>query len=156
MLSAAIRKIGAFDLILCGRQASDWDNAQVPLMLAEPRRALSVAGPEGGGSGWQVTVEQLVPDGYRVAEAPLPALVTVSNELGAPRYPTMRNIMAANRKRPTLWKATDLALDPALLTPRIELVDLAFPSRTQQCEIIAGADAAGLGKPGAETARSQS
>ena len=35
VLSAAIRKIGSFDLILCGRQASDWDNAQVPLMLAE-------------------------------------------------------------------------------------------------------------------------
>jgi electron transfer flavoprotein beta subunit len=65
----------------------------------------------------------------------------VSNELGAPRYPTMRNIMAANRKRPTLWKATDLALDPALLTPRIELVELSFPSRTQQCELMAGADA---------------
>jgi electron transfer flavoprotein beta subunit len=91
-------------------------------------------------------VEQLVPDGYVVAEAPLPALVTVSNELGAPRYPTMRNIMAANRKRPTLWKATDLALDPALLTPCIELVDLSFPSRTQQCEIITGADAAEAGK----------
>ena len=72
--------------------------------------------------------------------------MTVSNELGAPRYPTMRHIMAANRKRPTLWKATDLALDPALLTPRIALVDLAFPSRTQQCEIIAGADAAEAGK----------
>ena len=59
---------------------------------------------------------------------------------------TCARIMAANRKRPTLWKATDLALDPALLTPRIELVGLSFPSRTQQCEIIAGADAAEAGK----------
>src|SRR5262245_59146619 len=30
VLHAAIRKLGAFDLVLCGRQASDWDNAQVP------------------------------------------------------------------------------------------------------------------------------
>ena len=58
----------------------------------------------------------------------------------------MRNIMTANRKRPTLWKATDLALDPALLTPRIELVELSFPSRTQQCELMAGADAAEAAK----------
>jgi hypothetical protein len=33
-----------------------------------------------------------------------------------------------------------------LLTPRLELVELAFPSRTQQCEIIAGADAAEAGR----------
>jgi hypothetical protein len=45
-----------------------------------------------------------------------------------------------------MWKATDLALDPAVLTPRIELVDLAFPARTQQCEILTGADAAEAGR----------
>ena len=147
VLCAAIRKIGAFDLILCGRQASDWDNAQVPLMLAEllDVPCLSLAQKVAVADG-KVVVEQLVPDGYVVAEAPLPALVTVSNELGAPRYPTMRNIMAANRKRPTLWKATDLALDQALLTPRLAVVELAFPERTQQCEIITGADGAEAGR----------
>jgi len=147
VLCAAIRKIGAFDLLLCGRQASDWDNAQVPLMLAELLAVpcLSLAQKVAVADG-KAVVEQLVPDGYVVAEAPLPALVTVSNELGAPRYPTMRNIMAANRKRPTLWKAADLALDPALLRPRLALLDLAFPSRTQQCEVITGADDAAAGR----------
>ncbi|MGE3537424.1 MAG: electron transfer flavoprotein subunit beta/FixA family protein [Candidatus Tectimicrobiota bacterium] len=147
VLAAALRKIGAFDLLLCGRQASDWDNAQVPLVLAElldiPCIALAQKVDVADG---KAVVEQLVPDGYRVVEAPLPALVTVSNELGAPRYPTMRNIMAANRKRPTTWKAADLALDVALLEPGVEVLELAFPSRTQQCEIIAGADAAEAGK----------
>lgn len=147
ILCAAIRKIGAFDLILCGRQASDWDNAQVPLVLAEllnlPCVPLAQKIDAADGT---VRVEQLVPDGYDVVEAPLPALVTVSNELGAPRYPTMRNIMAANRKRPTLWKCADLDLDPALLTPRVEVVDLFFPSRTQECEVITGADAADAGQ----------
>jgi electron transfer flavoprotein beta subunit len=147
VLCAAIRKIGTFDLILCGRQASDWDNAQVPLMLAElldvPCLALAqkVAVADG-----KAVVEQLVSDGYVVAEAALPALVTVSNELGAPRYPTLPGRMAANRKRPTLWKATDLALDEALMAPRLAVVDLAFPERTQQCEMIAGADAAEAGR----------
>lgn len=154
ILRAAITKIGAFDLIFCGRQASDWDNAQVPLMLAEllDVPCLSLAQKIDAADG-KVVVEQLVPDGYVVAEASLPALVTVSNELGAPRYPTMRTIMAANRKRPTLWKATDLALDPALLTPRLELVDLVFPMRAQQCEIIPGSDAAEAGKNLALTLR---
>ena len=94
----------------------------------------------------KVRVEQILPDGLAIVEAPLPAVVTVSNELGEPRYPNMRNIMAANRRRPTTWKATDLALDTALLEPGVEVVELAFPSRTQQCEIIAGADAAEAGK----------
>ncbi len=147
VLAAAIRKIGAFDLLLCGRQASDWDNAQVPLVLAEllDVPCIPLAQKIDVADG-KVLVEQLVPDGHQVVEAPCPALVTVSNELGAPRYPTMRNIMAANRKRPTTWKAADLALDPALLQPGVEVVDLAFPSRTQQCELIAGADAAEAGR----------
>src|SRR5579884_3700103 len=40
-LAAAIRKLGAFDLVLTGRQASDWDSGQVPSALAE---LLGVAG----------------------------------------------------------------------------------------------------------------
>ena len=35
VLTAAIRKLDNYDLIICGRQASDWDNAQVPLGIAE-------------------------------------------------------------------------------------------------------------------------
>jgi len=54
-------------------------------------------------------VEQLV-RWYVVAEASLPALVTVSNDWGR-HVSNHAHIMAANRKRPTLWKATDLALD---------------------------------------------
>jgi electron transfer flavoprotein beta subunit len=92
-----------------------------------------------------VVVERLIPDGYEVVEASLPALVTVSNELGQPRYPTLRGIMAATRKRPTIWSAADLALEPGQLEPRVTLHDPFVPDRTQECEIIEGdneADAA--------------
>jgi electron transfer flavoprotein alpha/beta subunit len=58
----------------------------------------------------------------------------------------MRNIMAANRKRPTIWKASDLDLDSTLLSPHVEVVEISFPSRTQQCEFIEADDAAGAGK----------
>jgi electron transfer flavoprotein beta subunit len=154
LLHAAIRKIGDFDLILCGRQASDWDNAQVPLYLAEllDLPCLPLA-QKIETRDHTVQVEQIVSDGYVVAEAPLPALVTVSNELGEPRYPTMRNIMMANRKRPTIWKQTDLDLDSALLTPQLELMELAFPERTQQCEFIDEQDEAEAGRKLAATLR---
>ncbi len=147
ILAAAIRKIGAFDLILCGRQASDWDNAQVPLFLAEllDLPCLTLAQKIEAADD-KVTVEQVVSDGYIVAEAALPALITVTNELGEPRYPTMRNIMAANRKRPMIWKASDLDLDPAILTPQLEVVEVAFPIKSQACELIEAADEAEAGR----------
>jgi electron transfer flavoprotein beta subunit len=141
ILATAIRKAGTFDLILCGRQASDWDNAQVPLLLTEElglpcvniaRRVEVVEG--------KVRVERIIPDGYEVVEAPLPALVTISNELGLPRYPILRAIMAANRKRPTLWKAADLGLDLSLLQPHLQLVEVFIPTSEGQCEVIEGND----------------
>lgn len=137
VLQAAIRKIGDYDLIICGRQASDWDNAQVPLYVAELLDVPCLPlGQRVDVVDGKVQVEQLVPDGFVLTEAALPALVTVSNELGEPRYPTMRNIMMANRKRPTTWKLADLDLDSALLEPQIEVLELAFPERAQECEFI--------------------
>ena len=85
-------------------------------------------------------------DGYIVSEAALPALVTVSNELGEPRYPTMRNIMAANRKRPTTWKLSDLELDDSILTPQLEVLEVAFPERNQECEMIEAEDGEAAGR----------
>ncbi len=143
LLAAAVKKLGGFDLIICGRQASDWDNAQVPLGVAEILGMSCVAlGRKVTVDGDKVTVERLIPDGYEVVEAPLPALVTVSNELGQPRYPTLRGIMAATRKRPTIWAAGDLDADAGQLEPRITLHDLFVPQRTQECEIIEGDDEA--------------
>lgn len=141
LLSAAIRKIGAFDVVLCGRQASDWDNAQVPLMLTEELGipCITIAKKVEVYDG-MVRVERVVPEGQEVVEAPLPVLVTVSNELGLPRYPTMRAIMAANRKRPSLWKLSDLGVAPDLLQPHLQLVELFVPVQEQACEFIDGSD----------------
>jgi electron transfer flavoprotein beta subunit len=141
LLSAAIKKLGAFDLILCGRQASDWDNAQVPLILTEELGipCITIAKKIDVSDG-TVTAERVIPDGFEVVEAPLPALITVSNELGLPRYPTMRAIMAANRKRPAIWKLSDVGVDPATLLPGLRLVDLFVPAQGQECEFIDGSD----------------
>ena len=147
VLAAAVRKIGAFDLLLCGRQASDWDNAQVPLLLAEMLDVPCVPLAQKVDVEQDcVVVEQLVPGGYDVVEAALPALVTVSNELGAPRYPNMRNLMTAKRKRPVVWTAADLDLDAAALSARLEVLELLSPQRTRECEFIAAEDGAAAGK----------
>jgi electron transfer flavoprotein beta subunit len=147
LLAAAIRKLGGFDLIICGRQASDWDNAQVPLGVAEILGLSCVSlGKKVEIKDGKVSVERITNDGYEVVEAPLPALVTVSNELGQPRYPTLRGIMAATRKRPTIWTSADLDADASQLEPRVTLQELFVPVRDQQCEIIEGDDAADAGR----------
>ena len=147
LLASAIRKLGGFDLIICGRQASDWDNAQVPLGVAELLGLSCVAlGKKVELKDDRVVVERLIPDGYEVVEASLPALVTVSNELGQPRYPTLRGIMAATRKRPTIWSASDLELDGGEMESRLTLHDLFVPVSNTECEIIEGDDEVDAGR----------
>jgi electron transfer flavoprotein beta subunit len=97
-------------------------------------------------TGGKAVVERITPDGFEVVEAPLPALVTVSNELGQPRYPTLRGIMAATRKQPVIWSAADLGVESGQLQPRVTLLDLFVPERNKQCEIIEGEDAADAGR----------
>ena len=146
-LAAAVRKLGGFDLIICGRQASDWDNAQVPLGVAEILGLSCISlGKKVDVKDGKARVERIIPDGYEVVEAPLPALVTVSNELGQPRYPTLRGIMAVTRKQPTIWSVADLDLDASQSEPRITLRELFVPVSDQECEFIKGEDAAEAGR----------
>ena len=147
LMAAAIRKLDGFDLVICGRQASDWDNAQVPLGVAEILGFSCITlGKMVDVKDGKVVVERITPDGYEVVEAPLPAVVTVSNELGQPRYPTLRGSMAATRKLPTIWTAADLAMDAGQLEPRMSLLNLFVPESNQQCEIIDGEDAVDAGR----------
>ncbi len=148
VLASAVRRIGRFDLILCGRQASDWDNAHVPLGLAEilglPCLAVAQKIEVIDSSG--VIVHSVTQDGYDVIEADMPALVTVSNELGEPRYPTLRGIMAAGRKTPEVWSADDLDIDPDMLEPGVRIVDLYAPESSRQVELVQGEDEADAGR----------
>lgn len=147
VLTAAITKLGDVGLVLCGRQASDWDNAQVPLGIAEAL-GWPVATIAKGVSveGETLRVERVLPEGHEVVEAALPAVVTVSNELGQARYPNMRGIMAARRVQPETWSAADLGLDAAELAPQLELVTLVKPDRSVQTEMITGEDEADAGR----------
>ena len=76
----------------------------------------------------------------------LPALVTVSNEIGVPRYPTLRGIMAAGRKEPVIYSAADLNIDPKSLSPKVVVTDLYVPESNHEVEIISGEDDADTGR----------
>ena len=139
VLAATVRKLSECDLIICGRQASDWDNAVVPLGVAELLGIPCVTlGKKVQVADGKVIVDRLLPGAVEVREAELPALVTVSNELGQPRYPSLRGIMAATRKKPNVWTLADLDLDPSIWKPRLVLVDLFVPITEKSCEFIQG------------------
>lgn len=141
-LSTAIKKIGQFDLIFCGRQAADWDVGQVGMGIAELLGIPSVApAKKVEVLDGRVKVERVVPDGYEVIEAPTPVLVTISNELGEPRYATMKGIMAAARKKPTIWTSKDIGADAAKIGKagsKIKLLKLFIPVREVKCVMAEG------------------
>ena len=141
-LAAAIKKIGAYDIVFCGRQSSDWDAGQVGLGISEilgipavtlARKVETTAG--------KAKVERVIPDGYQVVEVTLPALIIVTSGLGALRYPTLKGIMAAGKKQPIIWKPADIGLEPSqvgVAGRRSKLDKLFQPVKEAKCEIIKG------------------
>ena len=140
-LATAIKKIGEYDLIFCGRQSSDWDAGQVGLGIAEildiPAVTLArkIEVTEG-----KAKIERTIPDGYEIVETGFPALVTVTSELGSLRYAALKGIMAAAKKQPTMWKPSDIGLEPSQVGAagrRSKLAKLFQPVKETKCEIIA-------------------
>ena len=142
LLSEAIKKIGEYDIIFCGRQAADWDGGQVGSGVAEILGLPSITlAKKIEVTDGKARVERVIPDGYEVVEVPIPALITVSSEIGEPRYPTIRGIMAAKKKEPTIWKPADIGIEPSQVGTagrHIKLVKLFQPVREGKCEIIGG------------------
>jgi electron transfer flavoprotein beta subunit len=144
-LAEAIKKIGTYDLIFCGRVAGDWDSGQVGAGIAEFLNipCVTLAKKVDAADG-KVRVERLVADGYEVVEAPMPCLITITSELGEPRYAPLKGIMAAAKKQPTIWKPGDLGIDASKVGAQgraIKLSKLFQPVKEAKCEIIEGENA---------------
>ena len=141
-LAMAIEKIGKFDLIFCGRQASDWDSGQVGSIIAEILGLPSVTvAKKVDIIEDKARVERVTGDGFEVIEVSLPALITVSNELGEARYPSMKRIMASRNIEPIVWTPADLGIEPSQIGAagrRIKMQKLFQPVRGGTCEIIEG------------------
>jgi len=142
VLSEAIKKLGDVQLVICGRQAVDWDMGVTGSGIAELMGwpALTI-GKDVQVKDGAVVVERVLMDGFETVEAPLPAVVTVSNELGEPRYPKLQQIMQAAKKQVNVWSAADLGLDASQIGPdakKLSLEKLYIPVSDTQVEIIEG------------------
>jgi electron transfer flavoprotein beta subunit len=153
MLAAAIRKLPAFDLVLCGRASSDTDAGQVPLLLAvaldlpavSPVRAISL------GDGVAIA-DRIAEGATQRLEVKLPALLCVSNEINKPRPTPLKGVMLAKKAEIPSWSAGDIVLGE--MQPALVLRRLSFPPVAEtRAELIAGATPAAAGTALAERLR---
>lgn len=110
IISSALKKIGDYDIVFCGRQAIDGDTAQVGPQIAEFLQLPQITYVEKLEiQGDKVVAHRAMEDGYYVVEAKMPVLLTAIKELNQPRYPTVTGIYAAYReKEVTVWGLDDI------------------------------------------------
>ena len=138
ILAAAIQKIGGAEMIVFGRQTLDngagVTPAQTARILGVPMLGLagSIQVKDGG-----VTVERVIEEGKQIVSAKLPAVVSVVQSIGEPRYPSFMGIRKASKAVIPVWTLADLGVAaPAPVVTRVELMNP--PVSVAACEIITG------------------
>ena len=113
-LAAGIRKLGRFDLILCGAESMVGATGQVGPQLAElldiPQVTLveAIESSDGG----KLVVRRALEHGYMRVMVSLPALITVTRELNTPRLPSVLGIIEAASKQTLTWGCAELGITP--------------------------------------------
>jgi electron transfer flavoprotein beta subunit len=138
ILSAAIQKVGEVDVAFFGKQAIDGDmgvtHAQTARFLGWPMIGLaSSIQPAGDG----LRIERTIEEGKQIVETSLPAVVSVSKDIGEPRYPSFMGIRKASRANIPTWSLADLgvpALPAVVRWPEV----INPPTREIKTEIITG------------------
>lgn len=138
VLAAAINKIGGVDLVIFGRQTLDDGSG---LTAAQTARILGW--PMLGMSGQikienqNLQVERIIEEGRQIVSVKLPAVMSVVQSIGEPRYPSFMGIRKASKAEIPVWSLKDLGMAaPVLHVSRLDLITP--PSREITCEIISG------------------
>jgi electron transfer flavoprotein beta subunit len=115
VLAAALERESP-DLILFGQQASDGDGAVMWAAVAERlRRPVISQAAELTLADGTIRGKRQTEFGYDVIDAPLPAVVAVSDAINEPRYPSLKGIMGAKSKPQETLSVSDLGVDAQLL-----------------------------------------
>ena len=110
VLAAAIGKL-EFDLVITGMASTDGTMSVVPAMLAERLSLPQVTfASELTVEGGKATIRRDGDTSTEIIEATLPALVSVTDQINEPRYPSFKGIMAAKKKPLQTWSLADLGL----------------------------------------------
>lgn len=144
-LAGAIKKIGDFDLVICGKQAIDGDTAQVGPGIATqlniPQLTYVDKVVEIDPDNKKIKAERLLEDGKEVVEASLPALITVVKDINEPRLPSLFGIKKAAKLDIPTWTADELPVDKEKLGLKgspTEVVRVFSPEVRSGGEILEG------------------
>jgi len=112
-LSKGVEKIGDFDLIICGKQATDGDTAQVGPSLA---KTLGIAYATNISKIIEINKDnmhcmKITDDGYEEIEIKLPALITVVKEINMPRLPSIKSMRTAKNVKIEIITFADINAD---------------------------------------------
>lgn len=116
-LAALLRHVGPFDLILTGMASTDGETSLVPAQLAERLALPQVTFAASldltpGEGGWTLSARRDYDTFAESIEAPVPALVSVTDQINDPRYPNFKGIMAAKKKQIQVLSLADVGLQP--------------------------------------------
>ncbi len=143
VLAKTITKLGEFDLILCGKQTSDGDTAQVGPGLATRLNVPFVTCVQKIRELGEQTmvVERMMDDGYDVVRMPLPALLTVVRDINDPRVPSLKGKMKAKKAKITVLNAEETGVDSShigLAGSPTQVVHVFNPEAKTEKKILTG------------------
>ena len=112
-LAGAIRKIKDYDLIICGKQASDGDTAQIGPGIAAHLDIPQVTYVKKIEEikDKVIRVERMTEEGFEIIESPLAALITVVKEINTPRLPSLKGLMRSKQAKLTHWTHKDIEVE---------------------------------------------
>ena len=115
-LAMGIKKLGDFDIILCGKQAIDGDTAQVgpgiSVWLGIPQAAfVKKIDAEIEKEVKVFKVERMTEEGADVLEIPVPCMISVVKDINEPRMPSLKGMMRSKKAEITTWSADDIQAD---------------------------------------------
>jgi electron transfer flavoprotein beta subunit len=143
VLAAAIRKIGAFDLVMVGRESGDWGAGQTGGLLAEELGVASVSFVDAiEAADGRLRLKRQTDTGWERIAAPIPLVVTVTNdEHNVPRIPKTRDVMMSYRQPLAKWTLDELGIDALAVRAGgdyYRVVDLSIPVKETKCELVSG------------------
>ena len=148
-LAAAIRRLPAYDLIICGERATDGDTGQVGPGIAAflDLPVLTYVSKLDSVSDGVCRAHRLVEDGYEVLEMRLPGVITVLKEAANPRLPTLRGKQKAKKAETPTWGAADIGVDADKVGLRgspTRVIRVFRPSLARKCEMVIAQDEAAI------------
>jgi electron transfer flavoprotein beta subunit len=142
-LAGGIKKLGSFDLVICGKQATDGDTAQVGPGIAThldiPQVTYVKKIEEVKGN--IMRVERMMEEGFEIIEVPMPCLLTVVKEINEPRLPSLKGMMRAKSAKITVLTQKELNLDAqsiGLCGSPTQVVKIFTPPHREGGQIVSG------------------